>query len=416
MTLVHRVRVEDPGHHARVGADVRRRDVLLRADLVDDLAREAAGHALELAPRKLLRIADDAALRAAERQAHERALPRHPHRERLDLVAGDVRVVADAALRRAARDVVRDAVALEDGHRAVVHRDGDRDLDGLLAPLEDVDQVRVDRERLADASQLLARDRVRILAQVGWHLGRRHAPPPGWLARWRAGVYASDGVSGSGSRRPRPRRGRPAGERRRAACRAPRASVPPRGPRPVSPNAYRPGRTSRSRASRPSRSPPRQSSTSSRETGRSWRRPARSRTWPACTVRTAGARSDARKLRGREADAADQRRALDRQRHRPRDVDPAAAGDLEPRPPFDRAEPARQERDARGQRHEALLARPQPQPGRLRRHRDAGDSPPPLPPRRPRPVAWRRSGPRSGAPLASPARRRRRSRPRPGPR
>ena len=42
---------------------------------------------------------------------------------------------------------------------------------------------------------------------------------------------------------------------------------------------------------------PRQSSTSSRETGRSWRRPARSRTWPACTVSTAGARSEARNAR-----------------------------------------------------------------------------------------------------------------------
>ena len=29
---------------------------------------------------------DHAALRAAERDAHQRALPRHPHRERLDLV------------------------------------------------------------------------------------------------------------------------------------------------------------------------------------------------------------------------------------------------------------------------------------------------------------------------------------------
>ena len=43
--------------------------------------------------------------------------------------------------------------------------------------------------------------------------------------------------------------------------------------------------------------PPRQSSTSSRESGRSCRRPARSRTWPAWTVSTAGARSEARKLR-----------------------------------------------------------------------------------------------------------------------
>src|SRR5206468_12381658 len=67
VALVHRVGVEDPGHHRRVGADVRCRDVLLRADLVDDLAREAAGHPLELAGRELLRVDADAALGAAER-------------------------------------------------------------------------------------------------------------------------------------------------------------------------------------------------------------------------------------------------------------------------------------------------------------------------------------------------------------
>src|ERR1019366_6420180 len=49
MALVHRVRVEHPRHHRAVGADIGSRDVLLRADLVDDLARVAAGATLELA-------------------------------------------------------------------------------------------------------------------------------------------------------------------------------------------------------------------------------------------------------------------------------------------------------------------------------------------------------------------------------
>src|SRR5207248_111768 len=124
-------------------------------DLVDDLAREAARHALELEGAHLFRIADDSALRPAERDAHERALPRHPHRERLDLVERDVGVVADAALRRAARDVVRDAEALVDGHRSVVHPSRDRDPDGLLALAEDADQIRLDAEGLADEAQLL---------------------------------------------------------------------------------------------------------------------------------------------------------------------------------------------------------------------------------------------------------------------
>ncbi len=146
MALVHRERVEDPRHRRGVRADVRRRDVFLGPDLVDDLRGEATRHALELAARHRLRIAHDAALGAAEGQAHQRALPRHPHRERLHLVERDVRVVADAALRRAARDVVRDAPPREGAHRAVVHRRRDRDLDRLLALAENGDQVVVDAE------------------------------------------------------------------------------------------------------------------------------------------------------------------------------------------------------------------------------------------------------------------------------
>ncbi len=174
VALVHRVRVEDPGHHARVGADVGRGDVLLGADLVDDLARVTARQALELAARELLGVADHAALGAAEGQAHQRALPRHPHRERLDLVPGDGRVVADAALRGAAGDVVGDAVAAEDTDRAVVHRHRDRDLDRLLALLEDVDQVRIDPEGRPDSPQLLPRELERILPEMGGSFGRGH--------------------------------------------------------------------------------------------------------------------------------------------------------------------------------------------------------------------------------------------------
>src|SRR6266540_2974558 len=88
--LVHRVRVEDPGHDRPVGADVGSRYVLLGPDLVDDLRRVAARHLLELAAGELLRVAGDAPLRAAERDVHERALPRHPHRQRLHLVERDV--------------------------------------------------------------------------------------------------------------------------------------------------------------------------------------------------------------------------------------------------------------------------------------------------------------------------------------
>jgi hypothetical protein len=105
--------------------DVGGGDVLLRADLVDDLGRVPPGHAFQLSDGELLRVALDAALGATERNPHQRALPGHPHRERPHLVERDVGVVADTALRRAARDVVGDTVALEDLDVAVVHRHRD---------------------------------------------------------------------------------------------------------------------------------------------------------------------------------------------------------------------------------------------------------------------------------------------------
>ena len=61
----------------------------------------------------------------------ERALPGHPHRQRLHLVEADVGVVADAALGRAAAKVVLDAVAGEDLDAAVVHLH--REVNGQLA-------------------------------------------------------------------------------------------------------------------------------------------------------------------------------------------------------------------------------------------------------------------------------------------
>src|SRR4051812_24408455 len=133
VALVHGIRVEDPSHLPRARADVRGGNVRLRPDEVDDLRGVAARHALELGDGELLRVDDDAALRAPERKTHQRALPRHPHRERLRLFERDLMVIANAALGGAPGDVVRAAEALEDPHGAVVHARRNGDGDALLA-------------------------------------------------------------------------------------------------------------------------------------------------------------------------------------------------------------------------------------------------------------------------------------------
>ena len=124
------VGVHHPGHGLLVGADVRRRDVLLRADDRQDLRDVAAGHPLQLVAGQRLGVDRDAALRPAVRHADQRALPGHPHRQRADLVEVGGRVEADAALGRAAGQVVLDPVAAQhlDVPVVVPQRDRDRDL------------------------------------------------------------------------------------------------------------------------------------------------------------------------------------------------------------------------------------------------------------------------------------------------
>ena len=98
------VLVHHPGHHLGVRVDVGRGDVARRPEHLLDLVDERPRDALR-ARRRLscVRVAVDAALRAAERDADDRGLPRHERGERAHLVEVDLRVVADAALVRPAR-------------------------------------------------------------------------------------------------------------------------------------------------------------------------------------------------------------------------------------------------------------------------------------------------------------------------
>ena len=116
----------------------------------------------------------------------DRALPGHPHREGLDLVERDVLVVADAALGRAAAEVVLDAVAGEDLDGAVVHVD--REVDGELAArlAEDRAQPRIEVEALGGEVELVLRD----LPGVD-----RRAPPARWS--WRGVPPAGAPVRGA---------------------------------------------------------------------------------------------------------------------------------------------------------------------------------------------------------------------------
>ena len=184
VAALHRVRVHHPRHRLLVGGHVGCGDVGVRADLADELRREAARELLELAQRQRVRVAADTALRAAVREPQERALPRHPRRESGALAERDLGVVAHAALRRAEQGRVLDAVAGEDLDRAVVAAERDADDDralGVAEPLGDqVRDVRVGKRLLV----LGARHAEQRACPT-----RGPAPPATHPARTRGGVY-----------------------------------------------------------------------------------------------------------------------------------------------------------------------------------------------------------------------------------
>ena len=236
VALVHRVRVEDPRHHRwrrcrRPGAGMSfSGPISLMISVVKRRVIRSSSRA-----REQLRVADDAALGAAERQAHQRALPRHPHRERLDLVERDAGVVADAALRRAARDVVRDALAREDADRCRrPSSSGSRPRPTSCTAPRTSTRFVVDAERLGRRCAAAAAPSRRGSRAGAWHASASSA-----LASRLARMPRRESTA-QRDREADGRAARPAatGGRRRAAARSgPAASALPRGPRPVMPNA-----------------------------------------------------------------------------------------------------------------------------------------------------------------------------------
>jgi hypothetical protein len=85
----------------------------------------------------------------------DRALPRHPCRERGDLVERDAGVITDASLGRAERDVVLDAVTGKDLDLAVVHLDRTGHDDLPLGMGEDFPDARIEPEKARGAVEFL---------------------------------------------------------------------------------------------------------------------------------------------------------------------------------------------------------------------------------------------------------------------
>ena len=192
------VLVENPGHDLGVGAHVRGGHVGVRADHVVNLLHEGPGQPLEFAGGKRLGVHGDAALGPAVGQVHHGRLPGHQRRERDDLVEVHLRVVADAALHRAAGVVVLDAEADVGGERPVVLDEAALDLDLAVRGDEEVPLVLVDLQQVGGAVE------VHVRRFGGGHAGhqgsgeRRGVSPPfrqGWGDATRVVVHGADRVA-----------------------------------------------------------------------------------------------------------------------------------------------------------------------------------------------------------------------------
>src|SRR5207245_5899505 len=126
-------------------------DVLLGPDDRQDRDGVPLREPLELSLAVLPRVHRDAALRAAERQVGDRALPGHEHREPRDLLEVHRWVEPDAALARAASGRVLDAVAGEDLELAVIHDHRHGDDERTLVAAKELVHPRIESEGLRGA-------------------------------------------------------------------------------------------------------------------------------------------------------------------------------------------------------------------------------------------------------------------------
>ncbi len=117
--------VHHPAHHLGGGANIGSRHVVAGTDVLPHHIHPAAADPFLFIGRERGRVADHAALAAAERDVGHGAFPGHPGRQGAHGVEGLRRVEADAALIGAARIVVLHTKTLEDADGAVVHADGD---------------------------------------------------------------------------------------------------------------------------------------------------------------------------------------------------------------------------------------------------------------------------------------------------
>ena len=142
--------------------NVRRGNILLRSDERQNLGSVPARHALELGLAHSLRIADHAALAAAEGNIYSGHFPRHPGCERFHFLQRHGGMITNATLSRAARHVVLHPVSGEHFHLAVVHFCRNGYFQHALRGAQDLPQPLVELQMFSSQIKLNLRNPVGI--------------------------------------------------------------------------------------------------------------------------------------------------------------------------------------------------------------------------------------------------------------
>ena len=156
------IRIHHPGHRLGICRYIRSRNVSLRSQNGHDFVGESPRQPLQFGSRHPLRVADHSAFRAAVRNVHRRRLPRHPRSQRLHLVQREIRMVANAPLRRSSSHVVLHAIPGENLYLAVIQLDGNGDFHHSLGGAQNLPQSRVDLQKLGGHIELHLSDAERI--------------------------------------------------------------------------------------------------------------------------------------------------------------------------------------------------------------------------------------------------------------
>src|SRR5437764_4511907 len=181
---VHGIGVHHPGHDLFVGIHVGRGNIFFRADEFDQFSGVAASHAFQFTHRHFVRIANDAALGAAERNIHHGTFPGHPAGQGANLVQGDIGRITNSALGRAACDGVLHTESGENFQLAIVHHDrnvNDDFASGITQNLHNA-FVQVELVRGQIETRRLRLPRIGFLSVRGSF--QRHSLHDGWLRNW----------------------------------------------------------------------------------------------------------------------------------------------------------------------------------------------------------------------------------------